>query len=140
MTTVAIINPKSGRGKPPIHLREPVEVLATKAPGHGIDLTANAIKNGAKIVIAVGGDGTINEVVNGFFENEQLISGDVTLGIIPHGTGSDFRRVLKLPLDAEKAAAVIENGESRMVDVLKVRYTRMDDTAALRYAINIRSE
>jgi diacylglycerol kinase (ATP) len=146
MTTVAIFNPKAGGGKTArawaqarVHLKGTVEALETRTRGHGTELTANAIKRGAKTIIAIGGDGTINEVVNGLFENEQLISGDVALGIIPHGTGSDFRRLLNLPLDAEKAAAVIQNGEPRMIDLLKVRYTRMDGAPGLRYCINITS-
>lgn len=146
MTAVAIFNPNSGSGKAAqtwakvsAHLRGPVEARETEAAGDGIKLTANAIKAGAKTIIAVGGDGTINEVVNGFFENEQLISGDATLGIVPHGTGSDFSRILNLPADPKKMAAVIENGERRMIDLLQVRYTRMDGAPALRYSINITS-
>jgi YegS/Rv2252/BmrU family lipid kinase len=87
----------------------------------------------------VGGDGTINEVVNGFFESEQLISSEATLGIIPHGTGSDFRRILNLPLDEKGAASVIHSGLPRLIDIMKVRYTRMDGTSALRYSINVTS-
>ncbi|MBI2150089.1 MAG: diacylglycerol kinase family lipid kinase [Acidobacteria bacterium] len=146
MSTVAIFNPKSGSGKAAqtwakvsAHLRGQVEALETKAPGHAIELAANAIKGGATTIIAVGGDGTINEVVNGFFENEHLISGDAALGIIPYGTGSDFSRILNLPADPKKMAAVIENGERRMIDLLQVCYTRMDGAPALRYSINITS-
>ena len=117
----------------------PLEALETRARGHGIELTANAIKNGARTIIAVGGDGTINEVVNGFFEGERLISNEATLGIIPHGTGSDFRRILNLPLDGKQAAAVIHSGEPRKVDIMKVHYTRTDGSRAVRYSINITS-
>ena len=146
MRTVAIVNPKSANGKSAevwarvrAHLPGPVETFETKAPGHGIQLTAEAIKGGAQIVVAVGGDGTINEVVNGFFEAEQLISTDAALAIIPHGTGSDFRRVLNLPLEYKKAATVIHRGTPRMVDLMKVRYTAQNGTGALRYSINITS-
>ncbi len=146
MSTVAILNPRAGRGKSAEtwrrvwkHLGEPVETLDTRGQGHAIDLAASAIKSGAKKIIAVGGDGTINEVVNGFFENEQLIGGEVALAIIPHGTGSDLRRILDLPLDEKKAAAVIRNGEQRMVDLLKVRYTTSEGRSALRYGINVTS-
>jgi len=146
MSTVAIVNPKSANGKAAevwnkvrAHLPGPVKTLETKAPGHGIQLTAEAIKSGAQIVIAVGGDGTINEVVNGFFEAEHLISRDASLAIIPHGTGSDFRRVLNLPFDDKKAAAVIYSGTPRMLDLMKVQYTAQDGMRALRYSINITS-
>jgi YegS/Rv2252/BmrU family lipid kinase len=146
MNTVAIFNPRAGGGKTAeawararAHLRGDIEALETKGRGHAIELATNAIKSGAGTIIAVGGDGTISEVVNGLFENEQMISREVTLGIIPHGTSSDFRRILNLPVDSEKAAAVIQNGETRMVDVLLVRYTRMDGTPAFRYCLNVTS-
>lgn len=143
---VAIVNPKSASGKSAEvwakvrqHLPGSVETLETQAPGHGIELTRDAIKRGARTVIAVGGDGTINEVVNGFFEDERPISNEVRLGIVPHGTGSDFRRILNLPVNEKKTAAVIHHGEPRLVDILKVRYTKMDGSIALRYSINITS-
>src|SRR5436190_8035460 len=128
-TTVAIINPKAGRGKVSAHFPTSVEVLETKAPGHGIELTREAIKRGAETIVAVGGDGTINEVVNGFFENEEPIGRDATLSIIPQGTGSDFCRVL----DRQ------HGGEKRMVDLMRVRYMATDGTNRIRYSINITS-
>src|SRR5262245_25711098 len=101
---VAIINPNSGHGKAAgawrkvrAFLPAPVEEFMTRSRGHAVELVRTAIKTGAKTVVAVGGDGTINEVVNGFFENEREISPEVCLGIVPHGTGSDFARTLSLP-------------------------------------------
>ncbi|HYR89770.1 MAG TPA: diacylglycerol kinase family protein [Terriglobia bacterium] len=144
--TVAILNPESARGRTKetwarvrTQLPGTIETLETRAPGHGIELTANAIKSGATTIIAVGGDGTINEVVNGFFENERLISNEATLGIIPRGTGSDFWRMLNLPPDERSAAAVIHTGAPRLIDIMRVRYTRMDGTSALRYSVNVTS-
>ena len=146
MSIAAIVNPKAGGGKSAqvwararLQLTGSVETFETEAPGHAIELTAQAIKRGARTIVAVGGDGTINEVVNGFFEDEHLISPETTLGIIPYGTGSDFCRILDLPLDEKKAAAVIHSGSPHMVDLVKVRYTRMDGTNALRYSINVTS-
>ena len=146
MSVVAIVNPNSSNGKSAevwakvrAHLPGTIETVETRAPGHAIELTRKAIKSGARTIVAVGGDGTINEVVNGFFEGEQLISADATLAIIPHGTGSDFRRVLNLPFEDKKAAAVIHNGIPRMVDLMKVRYTAQNGTRALRYSINVTS-
>lgn len=143
---VAILNPKSANGNAAevwarmrMHLPGPAETLESKAPGHGIELTRQAVKRGARTIVAVGGDGTINEVVNGFFEDDLPISSEAKLGIVPHGTGSDFKRILNLPFDEKKAAAVLHHGEPRLVDVLKVRYTTMDGSNALRYSINITS-
>jgi YegS/Rv2252/BmrU family lipid kinase len=146
MSIVAIVNPRSGNGKSAAvwarvrrHLPGPVETLETRTPAHAIELAREAIKAGAQTVVAVGGDGTINEVMNGFFERERPIPTQTRLGILPHGTGSDFKRILNLPLDEKKVAAVLHRGDPRLVDVLKVRYTRMDGSSALRYSINITS-
>jgi diacylglycerol kinase (ATP) len=143
---VAIINPNSGRGKAAGAwtkvrelLPERVEEWTTRSRGHAVELVRAAIKAGAKTVVAVGGDGTINEVVNGFFENERAISHEVCLGVIPHGTGSDFARTLSLPVDPQAAAGVICQGEPQWMDLLKVAYTTDEGLPALRYSINITS-
>lgn len=138
MSIVAIVNPKAGRRTGP-YIPASAEILQTKSRGHAIELTADAIRRGATVIVAIGGDGTINEVVNGFFDGDRPISHNVKLAIIPHGTGSDFRRVLNLPWDESKAAALIRTGTPRTVDVMKVRYTRSDGTNALRYSINVTS-
>ncbi len=131
MTTVAILNPKAGRGKAAAlpALPDGVEVLETERPGHATDLARDAIKRGAESIIAAGGDGTLNEIVNGFFEDEEPIGSDVTLQIIPRGTGSDFFRTARQ-----------QRGDKRLIDLMKVRYAsadRPDGRPQLRYAINV---
>ena len=138
MWAVAILNPRAG-GRTTAYLPEGAEILETRAPGHATELTREALKRGAKTVIAVGGDGTINEVVNGFFEDEHPIQTDAALAVIPHGTGSDFSRTLNLPLDGTLAARIIQDGEKRLIDVMKVRYTTSDGNPKVRYAINVAS-
>jgi diacylglycerol kinase family enzyme len=61
------------------------------------------------------------------------------LAIVPHGTGSDFIKMLQLPPDAETAAAVIQAKTHRLLDLMKVGYTKLDGAPASRYAINITS-
>ncbi len=143
---VAIVNPQSGSGKAAESwakvracLPGEVDTFETRAPEHATELTRAAIKRGARTIVAVGGDGTLNEVVNGFFENEREISHEVRLGIVPHGTGSDFARILNLPVDEKKTAAVLHHGNPQLVDLLRVRYTAMDGSPALRYSINVTS-
>jgi diacylglycerol kinase family enzyme len=131
MWAVAVLNPRAG-SRTTAYPPEGAEILETRAPGHATELTRKALKRGAKTVIAVGGDGTINEVVNGFFEDEQPIPTDATLAAIPHGTGSDFSRTLKLPLDGRLAARIIQDGEKRLIDVMKVRYTTSDGNPKVR--------
>ena len=142
----AIVNPAAGHGKAleawakvRAHLKCAVETVRTEGPGHATRLAAQALGQSADTIVAVGGDGTINEVVNGFFEQDRLISNRASLAIVPHGTGSDFIKMLQLPPDAETAAAVIQAKNHRLVDLMKVRYTKLDGTPASRYAINITS-
>src|SRR6476660_4823434 len=107
---VAIVNPRSAGGKTKqrwTKLRKrfpaPIEVWETKAPGHAIELARGALTTGATTLIAVGGDGTINEVVNGFFDGDAPVSPEAVLGIVPMGTSSDLRRSLDLPADESEA-------------------------------------
>ena len=141
MSVVAILNPKSGSGKSSARRYLPggVDVLETKAPGHAIELTAEALRRGAKTIVAIGGDGTINEIVNGFFDGDRLINPEAVLAIIPHGTGSDLRRTLKLPSDEKEAADLIRHGTPRPVDMARVRYTALQGKPASRYSINLTS-
>ena len=109
----------------------------TQGPGHATKLARNALGRGVTTVIAVGGDGTVNEVVNGFFDGERAVAPNARLGIIPCGTGSDLRRSLDLPSTDEPMAAVLQAGFAQSVDVMKVRYTTPGGASTLRYAINI---
>jgi YegS/Rv2252/BmrU family lipid kinase len=144
VTSVAILNPRSGRGnaakiwaRVQAHLPAPVEVWETQAPGHATSLARNALDRGSTTVIAVGGDGTVNEVVNGFFDGERTVARDARLGIIPCGTGSDFQRTLRLSAADAPLAGILKTGFEQPVDVMKVRYTTPAGASALRYAINI---
>lgn len=146
MSIVAIVNPKAGKGRTAqvwaqvqTHLAKSVETLTTSSPGHAIELTADALRRGARTIIAVGGDGTINEVVNGFFDGERAIAPDAALGIIPHGTGSDLRRILHLPADGKEAAEVVARAAARPLDVMRVRYMTHSGAIAYRYSINVTS-
>jgi len=146
MNVVAIVNPAAGRGGAAkswetvrAHLSQPVRTLETNRRGHATELTASAIREGAKAIVAVGGDGTINEVVNGFFDREKLLSESVVLGIFPYGTGSDLQRTLQLPAEPGAAARLIEDRRSRPIDLLKVQYTKPDGARTCRYSINVSS-
>jgi diacylglycerol kinase (ATP) len=85
----------------------------------------------------VGGDGTLNEVVNGFFHNGAPIPTTSKLGMLPLGTGGDFRRTLRIPLDAKEAVQIIMAGTPRRLDAGCVTYTAHDGSTAVRHFINI---
>ncbi len=114
---VIIGNPNSGRAGSKGYLERcakilrsgglEVEVLNTERPDHATELASLA---GDRLVVAAGGDGTINEVVNG-------LGKDATLGILPLGTANVLARELELPLDAERACERILRGERVRIDL-----------------------
>lgn len=107
----------------------------TKSPGDGIVIAKRAAAGGRSFIIACGGDGTINEVANGI-----LLSGrDVELGVLPSGTGGDFRRTLGLPLRNRDAAAALRDGETRLIDAAKVTFQDFNGNTVERFFLNVSS-
>ena len=101
-------------------LRDKYSLLETTAPGSATDLAAQAVRAGYKTVIASGGDGTINEVVNGLARERDGLS-QVQLGILPLGTMNVFARELGIPLKAKRAWETIRLGQARSVDLPMAR-------------------
>uniref|UniRef100_A0A803NXD6 CAAX prenyl protease 1 homolog n=1 Tax=Cannabis sativa TaxID=3483 RepID=A0A803NXD6_CANSA len=96
----------------------------TSGPSHAIDITREAIREGADAVIAVGGDGTLHEVVNGFFwagkavtNHDREATDSTALGLIPLGTGSDFARTLSWPNNPAEAIERIYRGHRSRIDI-----------------------
>ena len=88
------------------------EILKTAAPRHAIELTQTAIRNGARRLLALGGDGTLNEVANGILKQQLVDSPEITLAQLPTGTGNDWGRALGLPKKLEEVARVIAEGRT----------------------------
>ena len=107
----------------------------TLGPGDATTLTREAIlSRGIRRVVAVGGDGTLNEVVNGCFDGGCTPLADgLTVGLIPSGTGGDFRHALGLPSDPEAAARLLAGGSTRVVDIGRVSFA----DGSVRHFINI---
>jgi YegS/Rv2252/BmrU family lipid kinase len=99
----------------------------TTAPGDATKLAKSAVKEGYTHVLAAGGDGTIEEVANG------LVGSDVTLGILPMGTYMNVARMLSIPLELEKAVALIKIGRTRKVDVGCITHLDGDKLSAPHY-------
>lgn len=117
-----IINPTAGRGQAGRQAREIAQRLRqygltqpawhyTQARGDGEHLARAAVAAGADLVVAVGGDGTLHEVVNG------MLGSSATLGLIPFGTGNDFARALGLFGDLDVACRALTQGRTHRVDV-----------------------
>ena len=122
MKARVILNPNAGSADAADALRvaidegPDVELCACDDPGHGRRLAAEALAAGYELVIAAGGDGTVNEVVNGLAED----FGAVALGIVPLGTGNDLARTLALPDDPVAAFRLALHGPRRPLDLIRV--------------------
>ena len=152
MKPFLVVNPRSGHGATARHFDSIVQAVRgavgdvdhvfTERAMHAADLTREALRAGHDLVIAVGGDGTINEVVNGFFlparpgEAPRPVRAGAALAMLPRGTGGDFRRSLQLDGDLVRCAARL-NGERIAIDVGRVDYTTSAGSAASRYFINV---
>ena len=88
------------------------DALLSEQPGHLVDLARDAAKGGARLLVAVGGDGTVNEIVNGIASLEG-----VELAIVHRGTGGDYVRTFGIPRKLEAALEVARSGHSRAVDL-----------------------
>ena len=91
-------------------------VLLTTGPGHARDLACQAIADGFNVIIAAGGDGTVNEVANGIVESPGGLAA-AKLGVLPLGTVNVFARELGLPLSVRKAWDVIGVGNETLIDI-----------------------
>jgi YegS/Rv2252/BmrU family lipid kinase len=117
------------------------EVGMTRGPREAGDLVRKAIRDGADFIVSVGGDGTHNEVVQGFFDPQLPdvpLRAGITLGIVPTGTGGDFRRTLGLSREALEAIQQL-GGPRRTADVGRLTYTAHAGHTSQAYFINIGS-
>lgn len=117
---IFILNPISGTSKKSV-IEEKIhtyidknqydyEILYTEQPNQGAEIARNAVANGYDMVVAVGGDGSVNEV------SEGLIGTDVVLGIIPAGSGNGYAMHLGIGRNVEKAIKILNEGEIRIMD------------------------
>jgi YegS/Rv2252/BmrU family lipid kinase len=113
------------------------EASFTVASNHATALTREALADGFEMIVAVGGDGTVNEVVNGFFDSGSLINSDAVLGVISRGTGSDFIKTMNIPKEIEAAARVLRGRSVRKCDVGRFVSTDHNGSEIERYFINI---
>ena len=107
------------------------KVSITKRMDHATKLAKKAIKNGAKAVIAVGGDGSVNEV------GKALIGTEVALGVIPSGSGNGFARHLKIPLQAKAAIKTINEFRTRDIDSATINGNPFLATAGLGFDAHV---
>jgi len=102
-------------------------------------LTRNALHKGAELVVCVGGDGTLNEVVNGFMGKNGPIRPEAMVGFIPRGTGCDFIKTVPIPVELNRALDVIITSHTRSIDLGQLEYMDHHGHLSSRYFHNITS-
>jgi diacylglycerol kinase (ATP) len=143
-----IVNPRAGKGAVERSLpavREVVEsfemeyrVVETEGPGHAVELARRAILDGGRFVAAMGGDGTVHEVVNGMMGEDGPLDTEAVLAVIPSGTGCDFVRTFGMSQVPEEAAKHLE-GKAKwgLLDIGRVRYVGPDGARTSRWFVNV---
>lgn len=145
-TWLVIVNPKAGSGKGlkdwPIISNQMYNsglkftCVFTEHKYHAIELTVKAINDGYRNILAVGGDGTVHEVVNGIFIQKVVPTTDICLAVIPTGTGNDWIRMYGISKTYSEAVSALVKKRTIIQDVSKINYyeTRVKHT---RYMANV---
>jgi YegS/Rv2252/BmrU family lipid kinase len=141
-----VVNPNAGNGKGKkdwdrisgLFAKENIQISVrfTEKKGQAIEFTRDAIGSGFRKIISVGGDGTLNEVVNGVFTQDFCSSKEVKIGMIPVGTGNDWGRMFRIPLVYEGAVNVIKENKIMPHDIGIISYY-IGSEQQKRYFINI---
>ena len=147
LKTQVIVNPESNKGKTRQRWNQIKEGLKsylkefkyefTEKPFQATEISRVAIKEGTELIVGVGGDGTINEIANGFYEEKKIINPEAALGIVPSGTGCDFTRSLNIPLGLKKALKVIAHAPSSLIDIGRVKYKSHSGKEDERFFLNV---
>ena len=142
MPCFVIVNPSAGRGRtgrlwPSIADRLKKQIGAfdhafTRKPGEATDMARRAIDEGASLVVAVGGDGTVNEAVNGFATRDGIISQSCAFAALAAGTGADFVRSLS-------TGESLLNPDTRQIDLGRITFRADNGQTVSRLFINIAS-
>jgi YegS/Rv2252/BmrU family lipid kinase len=142
----AIVNPNAGNGKGRKDWSRISDILAkndirfsvknTQRKGHATEFTRELIAGGYRKIISIGGDGTLNEIINGIFTQDRCPSTEILLSLIPVGTGNDWGRMFGIPLIYEGAVQVIKEGKHMLHDIGVVSYFNGEERAKT-YFLNI---
>ncbi len=147
LKTTVVVNPVSANGATARRWPEiaalmeqegfSFETFMTEAPEHATELTRKAIEKGSELVVSVGGDGTHNEVMNGFFTPDGVLCKEAQLGFISMGTGGDLIRTLQIPKDPVLALRHLAGSSTREIDVGRISFISHAGDKKIRYYINI---
>jgi YegS/Rv2252/BmrU family lipid kinase len=142
-----IVNPRSAAGRTGRHfdaiaraVRSSIgdfECAFTERRGDGVRLAREALAKGGDLIVAVGGDGTASEVIDGLVDRARPAARDVVFGYIPRGTGGDLRRTLGLDADFAGAARALASPNVAVCDLGRVTFVGSDGTAQIRHFANV---
>jgi YegS/Rv2252/BmrU family lipid kinase len=141
-----IVNPKSGRGISQQKWAScaaaigenfgPFQCRFTEGKGDASRIAEEEAAAGRKLIVAMGGDGTISEVANGILRSQSNVA---ELGILPAGTGSDFRKSLEIPSNLRDASRKLKHAASKTMDAGKLEYVSHEGVREQRFFINTAS-
>lgn len=114
-----------------------IDYKYTEYPMHAKSLAQEALKAGFEIILSVGGDGTMNEVLNGFFYEGELINENASLAIFSRGTGCDTIRTLGIGKDVHSIIEVLKNEKSMSIDVGLAEFVEYGGGKTQRYFLNV---
>ena len=144
---MVIVNPAAGGGNcgrlwPTVQIRLKelgltFDSAVTQAPGHAITLAAEAEQAGYALVVSVGGDGTLHEIVNGLLSDHPQGRPNAVVAVVPVGTGGDFGRTLGIPRDWKQACQHLLGDKTRILDVGEMAYIGQHGGEEHRYFVNV---
>jgi diacylglycerol kinase (ATP) len=109
----------------------------TARAGDAVRIARTELLEGAELIVCVGGDGTLSEVVNGFMDERVPIRNNTLLGFVPNGTGCDFIKTVPIPEEIEQSLDTIKEGHIKAIDVGRLRHQDDHGLPVTRYFHNI---
>lgn len=147
MRTLFIVNPAAGHGRAggrwdrarelAKNLFPDMELARTERPGHGRELAREAILSGAELVVAVGGDGSVGEIVDGYLSVPEAARRNAVLGTFPAGSGCDFANHLGIPREPEAWAAFFAAASRRRIDAARATFRGKEGEPRARNFMNV---
>ena len=148
LNAAIVVNPASANGATGKRWPEMAEVIRregisfehrfTDGPGHATEIARQLLKDGYDLIIAVGGDGTTNEVINGFFDHDhKLVRPEAAVSFISGGTGRDLIRTIGIPTATAEAVRHIINSPVHPIDLGRVSFLNNQGMPEVRYFINV---
>ncbi len=144
---LVILNPHAGARKGLRDMEQIIGLLSdykmehllciSEYAGHIIKLSKKYVEAGFRNILVAGGDGSLNEVVNGIFLQDKISVSDITIGMLPVGTGNDWIRTFGIPDDYDKALQVIQQRKTVFQDVGKIEYQNKKRKEKQRFFVNM---